>query len=62
MQYFRATHAALEGNSRLLRQVGATPLYYAALVGQAEVVEQLLGAGAAVDAADQVMPRPLLDD
>jgi ankyrin repeat protein len=42
----------------LLLQEGKTPLYSAAKYGHKEVVGLLLGAGAAVDAADKVRPRP----
>jgi hypothetical protein len=40
----------------LLLQKGKTPLYIAAKFGQEGVVQLLLGAGAAVDAADEVGP------
>ena len=57
-----ATHTVLEGNKwLLLLQDGYTPLHWAAEAGSAEVVELLLGAGAAVDAVTKVRPAPMTD-
>jgi hypothetical protein len=42
----------------LLLQYGCTPLHTAIAQGHTEVVQQLLRAGAGVDAADMVRPPP----
>jgi ankyrin repeat protein len=55
MQYFVTARALLEGVTWLL-QAGLTALHGAADKGHTEVVEQLLAAGAAVDATSQVRP------
>jgi ankyrin repeat protein len=43
-----------------MQLAGITPLHSAATRGHIKVVEQLLAAGAAVNAADKVRPTPLL--
>jgi ankyrin repeat protein len=53
-----AAHAVLDGLPRRLLQVGTTPLHTAAKFGSKEVVAQLLGAGASVDALDKVQLCP----
>jgi ankyrin repeat protein len=40
----------------MLLQEGWSPLHIGAMIGDLEVVRQLLGAGAAVDAVDKVRP------
>jgi hypothetical protein len=62
LQYFTTTHAVLERNIWLLQE-RMTPLHWAARDGHLEVVEQLLGTGAAVEAKTVTVRAPsLLDD